>query len=247
MEPSLYEEMYDMEVNYWWHRGKRYLIHRLLEKYLHRSSLPHRSRLLILGVGTGYLQAELQGEHDVVGLDFSHLSLSFSRLRGCEKLARVDLEQGLPFASNHFDGILAFDVLEHIEDDEQLLQECFRVLNPGACLFLGVPAFPSMWSQWDEMLHHKRRYRRKKLAQQFRAHHFDVLFDNYYNAVSFVPAFMIRKIKKWRRDTSSEFIPMPDAANRLMTFLFQADVLASMRLSLPFGLSCAIVGSKAAE
>ncbi len=240
MEPVLYEEMFRMEQHYWWHRGKRYFIHRLLRRFLQGA----KGRLLIPGVGTGYLQMELQGRYEVVGLDFSAQALSFCKSRGCEKLALADLEQGLPFAPDSFDGILAFDVLEHLEQDDRFLCECFRVLRPGAFLLVGVPAFPAMWSLWDEMLHHKRRYLRRGLSRQISGHRFDLVYANYYNMLSYPPAFVIRKLKKHLGCSSSEFVRLPEPANKMMTAVFQAELAASLRIPLPFGLSCAAVGRK---
>ncbi len=53
-----------------------------------------------------------------------------------------------PLKSDSFDVVVAFDVLEHVVDDAQLLKELFRVAKAGATVWLGVPskdftAFPS--------------------------------------------------------------------------------------------------------
>ena len=45
----------------------------------------------------------------------------------------------LTFASETFDFVMSFDVLEHVADFETALAECFRVLKPGGVLFFTVP------------------------------------------------------------------------------------------------------------
>ena len=46
----------------------------------------------------------------------------------------------LPFASHTFGHVMAFDVIEHVEDDVRLLQEAVRVLQPGGTIWLSTPA-----------------------------------------------------------------------------------------------------------
>ena len=53
-----------------------------------------------------------------------------------------------PLKSDSFDVVVAFDVLEHVVDDAQLLSELFRVAKAGATVWLSVPskdftAFPA--------------------------------------------------------------------------------------------------------
>ena len=47
----------------------------------------------------------------------------------------------LPFADGTFDGIIASEVLEHVSDDKQALDEVFRVLKPGGTLAATVPSW----------------------------------------------------------------------------------------------------------
>jgi SAM-dependent methyltransferase len=56
--------------------------------------------------------------------------------------------EALPFASEQFDAILSFDVFEHVQDLEQVLAECRRVLRPGGRLFAVFPPY------WHPTEHH---------------------------------------------------------------------------------------------
>lgn len=97
------------------------------------------------------------------------------------------------------------------------------------------------------MLHHKRRYLQRGLAQQFEDHSLDVCLSNYINAVSLLPAFLIRKLKKWKQISTSKFVQLPDVINIMAALLYRLDITTSLLIPMPLGLSCVMVGRKAAR
>jgi hypothetical protein len=66
------------------------------------------------------------------------------------------------------DVVTLLDVIEHVEDDRELLFEVARSMAPGAHLVVTVPALPVLWSQWDVDLGHHRRYMRRQLRELVR-------------------------------------------------------------------------------
>jgi SAM-dependent methyltransferase len=72
--------------------------------------------------------------------------------------ARVGLIADLPWEDASFDLVAAFDILEHVEDDESVLGELARVTVPGATLLLSAPMHASLWTAFDAMVGHGRRY-----------------------------------------------------------------------------------------
>lgn len=77
--------------------------------------------------------------------------------------ARVGFATELPWADRSFDLVAAFDILEHLEDDDALLAELARVAEPGATLFLSAPIHASRWTQFDALVGHGRRYEPEEL------------------------------------------------------------------------------------
>jgi hypothetical protein len=54
--------------------------------------------------------------------------------------------------------VLLLDVLEHQERDRAFLRELVDKMDPGAMLIATVPALRMLWSEWDVVLGHFRRY-----------------------------------------------------------------------------------------
>ena len=59
--------------------------------------------------------------------------------------------------------MVAFDVLEHIDDDAAAAKEVFELLRPGGVFLVAVPCDPRLWSAHDEAVGHVRRYTRPEL------------------------------------------------------------------------------------
>jgi len=57
-----------------------------------------------------------------------------------------------------FDLVCAFEVIEHIEDDERALHDWAARLRPGGWLLLSTPAYQHRFGPADEMVGHYRRY-----------------------------------------------------------------------------------------
>lgn len=57
-----------------------------------------------------------------------------------------------------FDAIIYIDVLEHIEDDKDELNKASMRLNPGGHIIIMAPALPYLYSEFDKVIGHFRRY-----------------------------------------------------------------------------------------
>ena len=74
----------------------------------------------------------------------------------------------LPFRDESFDAVLAFEILEHVEDDQHVIDEMARVLRPGGLVAVSVPLHPELWSELDEACAHVRRYEPADLWSKLR-------------------------------------------------------------------------------
>lgn len=89
-------------------------------------------------------------------------------------------------AESSFGSVVMFNVLEHIEDDSGVLEGILGRLAPGGMLILWVPAFPVLYSRFDRLLGHYRRYRLHPLVAMLEECAFDVVDARHVNAAGFV-------------------------------------------------------------
>jgi SAM-dependent methyltransferase len=82
-------------------------------------------------------------------------------------LIEADLAQDLPPLEQPFDAALAFDLIEHLDDDRATVARLARLLAPGGAIVIGVPALPELFSEFDRVQGHRRRYLPATLRQAF--------------------------------------------------------------------------------
>jgi SAM-dependent methyltransferase len=102
-------------------------------------------------------------------LDISAAAVAKLRGRGAQvALGKVTC---LPFADSSFDLVCAFDIIEHVEDDDGALSEVSRTAKPGATILISMPLHPSRWTPFDDFVGHKRRYDPAQLLPKLARHH----------------------------------------------------------------------------
>lgn len=97
-----------------------------------------------------------------------------ARFRGEERLSlwsRNFLEGQL---EDGFDLIMAFEVLEHVENDVLALERIYLMLERGGVFLMSVPAYMSKWQKGDEWAGHYRRYERQEILEKLKATGFKV-------------------------------------------------------------------------
>lgn len=161
MERSVFETLATLEPTSFWFRGRNRLIVATLERYF-----PRPQRLLELGCGTGFVLAAIHERFPDAALTGAELfpeALAVARTRvPSADLIQVD-GRDLPFVEE-FDVAAAFDVLEHIREDEAVLGGLARAIRPGGGLIVTVPQHQALWSAVDDYSHHVRRYSRHELV-----------------------------------------------------------------------------------
>lgn len=240
MKKYLYEDLFLLEESHWWHISKRKIVRSLIEKY----RLSKNPKILDIGCGTGKNIEELQDLGEIYGLDTSKEALDFCRKRGLNNLILGSAEK-TTLKNATFDIITLLDVLEHT-DDNKALNETFRILKKGGIIVITVPAFNWLWSNWDVVLHHKRRYTTDTLSQILKKNGFEIKKISYMYSFLILPVFVIRKIKsKFSNESySSDFKLSSPAINFILGAISKLESLLIFSTSVPFGTSIVAVAKK---
>ncbi len=107
-----------------------------------------RGKVVDLGCGVGYMSRLFP---DYVGLDMDPGELRLARARGVARVLRGDLSR-LPFRSNSFDWVLAYDVIEHADDLHAWLAEARRVARNAVYSLVDFSSY-YRWFAYDETHH----------------------------------------------------------------------------------------------
>lgn len=256
MRHDLYYDLYIKEQDYWWHVGKRAIVYGLLRKFWRPNCPRDERRALDLGCGTGMNLDHMARYARPTGTDLSEEALRFCLERGHTSLTKADAAQ-LPFPGGMFDVITALDVIEHLDDDHVALCELRRVLKPGGVLIVSVPAYKLLWTYWDEILGHRRRYTTGSMRKAMEGAGLRVCKVSYSNLLILPPVVLVRFVKSLlhridrTRDEhaapESDFVPVPRWVNKVLIGYYRWEARFLRRSSLPFGLSVICVAERPCE
>jgi SAM-dependent methyltransferase len=238
----------EIEAGSFWCRSRNRVLGDVVCRFTDRS---RRLDMLEIGCGIGGVVAELQ-RFDHVRLTASDIyldGLRYARSRfPAVELIQLDATS-MPFRGE-FDIVGAFDVLEHIDEDEQVMRGVHDALRPGGLFIVTVPQHPWMWSAIDDIVRHKRRYARPDLLRKLRAARFEIVFCSSFVTVLFpaMVAWRLRaRMRRQPRDDREAFaseVTLPPIATRVCDRLMRIDEAAlRVRISLPFGGSLLAVAT----
>ena len=239
MEEHVYQQLYAVEDAHWWFRGRRAVIWSLL----HRAGLPPRPRILDAGCGTGRNLAEFGRLGTAAGVDPSETAVAFCHARGLDGVVQAGLED-LPFDDGAFGLILATDVLEHIDRDDQAAAELRRVVAPDGRLLVTVPAYQWLWSQHDDTHQHKRRYTAPRLREVLVRAGWTPIVETYFNSLLLGPIALVRTVarRRTREDGRSDYELAGGPLNSVLSMPMRAEARAIARgARLPAGVSIGMV------
>lgn len=240
MEVQVYRQLYEVENEHWWFAARKEILLRYIES---RLPLPREARLLDVGCGTGAILESFSRRYQAFGTDMAPQAIEFCRERGLTRLHLGTLETYPP--SPPFDLITMLDMVEHVEDDAALLEAARRLLGEGGHVLIAVPAFPSLWSRHDEILHHRRRYTLRGLRALVEGAGFTVEHLSFFNTFLFPVAWVKRIAARLTRSEEANDLDIPPPLlNAALRGVFRVERHILPHASLPFGLSLLCLARK---
>jgi SAM-dependent methyltransferase len=241
-DPARFDYLANVEADSFWFQARNRLIVRIL-----RAAFPEARSLLEIGCGTGFVLAGIATalpELALTGSEIHTAGLVYAARRVPQAtLYQMDARE-IPFVEE-FDVIGAFDVIEHIAEDELVLQRMGQACLPGGGIVVTVPQHPWLWSARDEAAHHKRRYTRSELIAKVLRAGFEVRLVTSFVSL-LLPLMAIARLGPRAEPTTPsrelKLYPSLNGALRAVMAIERLLIAAGMRF--PAGGSLLVVARK---
>ena len=213
-----------------------------------RRYAPSTRSLLEIGCGSGGVLAAFEREFPAMQLVGAEALIEGLRMART-KVRRTTLLQfdarDIPF-DDHFDAVGAFDVIEHIRDDDEVMRSMTQAIRPGGVLMLTVPQHPWLFGPADVYAKHQRRYTAAGLRMQVERLGLSIVCLTSFVSMLFPMMAAVRLASKWRGgdyEISDEFKigPLNSVFGGVMDFERLA-IKSGMRF--PFGGSLLLMARK---
>ncbi len=242
--PEAYAELAMLEAGNFWFRARNQLIIWAMQRHF-----PNVQRYLEIGCGTGFVLtsvAQAYSQARVTGSEIFSTGLPFAseRLPNAE-LLQMDARH-IPY-EDEFDVIGAFDVLEHIEEDEIVLGEMKRALRSNGGIILTVPQHPQLWSRQDGYACHVRRYKIGELREKVRRAGFQVAFETSFVSL-LLPVMAVSRLMQSKKQVVEDELAelrLPMLLNSTFEAIMKAErILIRLGVRFPIGGSGLLVAKK---
>ena len=214
---------------------------------------PPNGPILDVGGGNGYVTRRMIDEgFNAILLEPGPLgALNAKTQRHIPDVICSTLENA-HFIPNSLDAIGLFDIIEHIEKDQEFIKHVYAILKPGGLLYITTPAHQWLWSLSDLYAQHFRRYD-KEMIEKLLEGKFDIFFFTYFFGWLVFPIFFLRVIpfrfrllrKKNLLGSEAEHGASGGITVRVLNALLKGETRKIRRkIVQPLGASCLLVAHK---
>jgi SAM-dependent methyltransferase len=229
------------EGEHWWFVARRAIIDSLIRRHV---PLGEDARILEAGCGFGGNLPLLASHGTVDALEYDAQARAAASARGIARVEAGALPGEIGFGDTAYDMIALLDVLEHVDEDEASLKALGARLKAEGRMLVTVPAVPWLWSEHDELHHHKRRYTRGQLRGVAQGAGLKVEAIGYFNSLLFPLAVAQRAAHQLMGRKGALDARPARAVNAALQAVFAAERHVLGRLGFPIGLSLYAVLSR---
>lgn len=244
MDIEAYEEMIELQDQHWWFVGRQ----KVIESFLDMEKMAKAgSQVLEIGCGVGGNVNLLGGSASYLGIDMHLPAVEYCKEKYPQHNFNCSRIEDMPdeLKSSNFNSIYFLDVLEHLDQDLEVLKSARVFLQIGGKMLITVPAFNFLWSPHDEFVHHVRRYTKNSLKLTLEKAGYKVERISYFNYILF-PLALIQRIgmKLTRKKLSRHISTPPYLINTFFERVFAFEAKLLKFVNLPVGLSIIAVASR---
>ena len=240
-----FDELVKQESEHFWFKARNLLISWALST----ADIEHQN-FLEVGCGNGFVLKGLSFAYPEIELSgteifYEGIINAKKRLPGA-CFMQMDA-RNIPF-ENEFDAVGAFDVVEHIKEDEIVLSQLHKSLKEGGTLLISAPQHPFLWSSADEYAQHVRRYTKFELENKVIAAGFRISRSFSFITFLFPLMYLSRLVKKYnihkKHDVYSE-LRINNTINAIFYAITKFELyITKLGINLPFGGTRFIVAKK---
>lgn len=235
MNVNMYRMFFEIQKKHWWFVTKKQIVLDTINKHLSKHA---DIKVLDIGCGSGLMLNALEDVGQTFGMDMSDDAINFSKEIFNGRIEKGLLPDQIPYEEDFFNLIIALDVIEHVDRDIDSLKAIRSHLVSDGKAVITVPAYMFLWSAFDEMNEHKRRYTLAELNTKLVQAGFTVEKISYYNTLLFPVVFVVRMLNNvLKRDGASD-VDMPSRPlNFVLKKIFGIEKYMLKFVNLPFGVS----------
>jgi len=176
-------------LDHFWIRRRWEVLTCLLER-----TPPLAGRVADIGCGCGLLQRQLEGllARGVDGFDLDEKAL-MGNVSTISNVYLYNVHDRSPDLAHTYSSIFMFDVLEHVEDQQEFLCSVLHHLCPGGRIYLNLPAYDHLYSSYDVFAGHLRRYTLESAIAEGVKAGMSPVCATYWGA-PYYPLLLIRKL-----------------------------------------------------
>ena len=248
-DPIWYEELARLEAGNFWFVARNRLIAYLAKRYV-----PENSKYMEIGCGTGFVLQMMRvtfPEWDMLATDTLLEGIAFAQKRAPEGMPFLQMDAcAIPFR-DEFEVIGAFDVLEHIPDDNAAIRQIHMALKDDGIFLASVPQHRFLWSKYDEASCHHRRYGAHDLEQSLKKASFSILVSTSFNALLMPLMLLSRYLRNAKKNEDVDMmaeLKLSPLMNRLLAIVLHVEYwFIQFGVRFPLGGSRIIVARKNRE
>jgi 2-polyprenyl-3-methyl-5-hydroxy-6-metoxy-1,4-benzoquinol methylase len=239
---EVYEKLAHVENQSWWFKSRNEIILWVL-----KTKISSFSNFLEVGCGTGFVLERIAKEYPKAHINASEYyeeGLVFAKKRVPRaNFSKLDITEFK--SSKEFDLVCAFDVIEHIKNDELVIKNLANAIDEGGYLLVTVPQHEFLWSSMDDEAHHERRYSKIDLVRKVEDAGLSVCYVTSF--VSLLMPLMWAARKKSNPETFDpwEQFQISKKLNLILELVMKVEfIFIKLGIRLPFGGSLLLLARK---